>query len=49
MQLSGAQMNRGTPGTPQTHSHIHMSDYSIDTIQQDQVDHSEYNDRLPAL
>ncbi|KAF5924003.1 hypothetical protein HPG69_010435, partial [Diceros bicornis minor] len=40
MQLSGAQMNRGAPRTPQTHSYSHMSDYSIDMIQQDQVDRS---------
>lgn len=38
MQPSVAQKNRGAPGIPQTHSFIHMGDYSMDMIPQDQVD-----------
>lgn len=49
MQPSGAQMNRGVPGTPQIYSFIYMSDHSIDIIHQHKVDHSEDNNPLPSL
>lgn len=40
MQPSGAQMNGGTPGTPQTCSFVYMSDYSNNMLQQDKAHHS---------
>lgn len=49
MQPSGAQMNRGVPGTPQIYSFIYMGDHSIDMIHQYKVDHSEDNNPLPSL